>query len=843
MPTLKAPRWPALTLTLLFASVLGPVSAARALPTQNLKGEVLDEKNAPIPSAVCTLTGSLLPQEGLSATTDEKGEFQFLGLVPGSYALTCAAVGYEPVFKSGIEVTEAQAPYVQMVLPPEIVVREKVEVREKAPEVAQGIAAPPATLSSRQLASLPLVQQKFKAALPLVPGVVRTPDGKINIKGAVESQGLLLVDSAESVDPVTGSFSIEIPIDAVQSLEVFKSAYRAEYGRFSGGLTSVETKPPSNQFHFELNDFLPTPRIKSGHIVGIADDQPRLYITGPLLANKLSFSESIAYDLTRQPVRGLPFPHNETKTEGFNSFTSFQYVFTPQHLTTVNVDVFPRRRQFANINSLVPQSASSDYGQRGFSAGTTDRYLLSSGGILTTLFQFTKFDSYGHGQGPQDMLITPNGWGGNFFNSFTRASNQQEFRQSYQFPRLERRGKHDLKVGVDFLRRSYTEANRSQPVLLLRPDGSVAERIDFTGPASLAAKDTELALFVEDHWTFNEHLGMDTGLRYSRQTVGERAAFAPRLGVVYSPGDSGKTILRSGVGIFFDRVPLLAGDFNENASRVVRLFDERGMLEEPPLAFRYAYVRVRGRNEIVPSRHRLDSTPHNVTWNLELDRELKPHVLVRLNYLSSRTYDQFFVEPLRRPQRNPTILLSNTGGSRYHEFESTLRLRPTESADLNFSYVRSLARGDLNTLSELYVPFQEPVIRPNFFGTLPSNVPNRFISWARFKLPREITAGPVFDVHSGFPYSALDVRQNYVGAPNSLRLPAFASLDVKLTKDLRVPLLPWLKNHKFRVAFTIFNITNHSNPRDVFNNVSSPFFGNFVGFQHRFYDAYLDIVY
>ena len=129
-----------------------------------------------------------------------------------------------------------------------------------------------ATLSAQQLQTLPLTEQKFLAALPLVPGVVRTPDGKINIKGTVENQGMLLVDSAETVDPVTGSFSIDVPFDSVASLEVLKTAYPAEYGRFSGGLTMVQSKPPSQKWGFELNDFVPTIRVKNGHIVGIADD-------------------------------------------------------------------------------------------------------------------------------------------------------------------------------------------------------------------------------------------------------------------------------------------------------------------------------------------------------------------------------------------------------------------------------------------------------------------------------------------------------------------------------------------------------------------------------------------
>src|SRR6516225_3445285 len=329
--------------------------------THDLNGEALTEKGEPIPGAICTLTGGLLPEQGVSSTTGEKGGFEFQGIMPGRYTLTCASVGFEPVVKEDMEVTEAEVPFIQMVLTPEVVVKQTIEVREKAASVVQeSTTQPPARIAAPQLAALPLVQQKFKAALPLVPGVVRTPDGKISIKGTVETQGMLTVDSAETVDPVTGSFSIEIPIDAVQSVEVYKSAYRAEFGRFSGGLTAVETKPPSDTFHFEINDFIPTPRIKNGHIVGIADNSPRLYVTGPLIKNKLTFSEAILYEFSRQPVRGLAWPNNETKTEGVNSYTSFQYIFTPQHLLTASVDVFPRHQQYANINSLVPQPASSD---------------------------------------------------------------------------------------------------------------------------------------------------------------------------------------------------------------------------------------------------------------------------------------------------------------------------------------------------------------------------------------------------------------------------------------------------------------------------------------------------
>jgi hypothetical protein len=812
--------------------------------TQTLKGEVTDEKGSPLAGAVCTLTGPALPEGGRSVTTEEKGTFEFTGLTAGSYELTCASVGYEPVVEKELLISETQTPYVQVALPKEVVVRQKVEVSAKAETVSQQSTAPPATLTSQQLRSLPLVQQRFLAALPLVPGVVRTPDGRISIKGVVENQGLMLVDSAETVDPVTGSFSIQVPIDAVESVEVHKTAYPAQFGRFSGGLTSVQTKAPLSNWHWELNDLLPSPRIKSGHIVGIADDVPRAYLTGPLYKDKLSFMESFMYDINNQPVRGLAWPHNEIKKQGFDSFTDMYYILSPQHLISANLKLFPERVQYADINSLVPQPASSDYGQRGFSVGVTDRHMSTSGAVLTTLFQYTDFSSYAHGQGPEDMLVTPNGWDGNFFNAWTRSSAQQEVLQNYQFARRDWLGRHEIKVGGDFIHRTYSGVSTAHPVRLLRPDGTTAELIDFQKSSLLAGEDTELAAFAQDHWAFNDQVVLDMGLRFSGQTIGNPHAFAPRLGLVYSPGREGKTIIRSGIGLFYDRVPLLAGDFTHNLTRTVTQYDPNGNPLGPPVVYQNAYEAVsEEKGIIVPSGHHLDSTPYNVTWNAEVDQEIRPNVIARVSYLTSRTYDQFIVEPLPLRSSGPALLLTNTGGSRYHELEGTLRARLRESADFNISYVHSLGRGDLNTLSSLYIPFEQPVIRPNFFSDLPTNVPHRVVTWGRVKIPWKITASPILDIHTGFPYSAVDVLQNYVGTPDTLRFPTFVSLDMQLSKDFHLILIPWAKKHMFRGSLRIFNVTNHGNFRDVYNNISSPFFGQFAGFQHRSYDVALDIIY
>jgi hypothetical protein len=239
----------------------------------------------------------------------------------------------------------------------------------------------------------------------------------------------------------------------------------------------------------------------------------------------------------------------------------------------------------------------------------------------------------------------------------------------------------------------------------------------------------------------------------------------------------------------------------------------------------------------------LDSTPYNVTWNLEVDREVASRVTLRFSYLSSRTYDLFLVGPQQLAGMNPLLLMTNTGGSRYGEYESTVRIRISRLTDINSSYVHSTARGDLNGLSQVYVPFEQPIIRPNYFADLNSNIPDRWATWGRIKLPWKITASPVMDLHTGYPYSAVDALQNYVGPPNSLRLPAFWSLDLKLSKDFRIPFLPWVNKHTLRGAVAIYNLTDHLNPRDVYNNITSPYFGHLAGPQHIFLQPFLDFVY
>ena len=782
-----------------------------------------------------------------SALTDEAGHFQFTQLAAGTYTLEATVEGFKPWVKT-IALAPSQA-VVEDVTVEINVVDQQIEVRGEDFEISTRSAEAAATISDRELDTLPLAERKFAEALSITPGVIRTPAGKLNFNGQSENQGILLVNSTETVDPVTGSFAIPVPVDVIQSMSVHSSPDNAEFGGFSGALTQIETKPPFDAWSIKVHDFIPSLRGENGHLIGIGQFTPRLLFGGPLIKGKLNFTEELTYEIRKQAIRGLSWPFNETKTRSVTSFTELQAIFSPRHLVDINLNIFPLRREFADINALVPQSASSNYGQNGVSVGISDSYQLSSGGLLNTVLRYTRFDSHAHGQGPEDMLVTPDGWGGNFFNAWSRNGNELEFRPAFQFADITWHGRHQVKIGLDVSRRSFTGSSASHPVLVLRQDGTVAEQIGFQGPGRLEGASTEVGEFVEDHWILDSHLALDMGGRLTSQSIGRSAGFGPHLGIAYSPRRSGRTIIRAGAGTVYGHVPLLAADFVDNPTRVLDFFDPSGKMIGDPILLQNVYLQSDSGSVPRLSSQIPRTSPRTFTWNIEVEREIVRNVSLKVSYLDSQTRNLFVVDPSINPSINlngsgSTLALANTGVARYHRIEATVHARPFEHGDLNVSYIWSRSRGDLNTLSDTYMPFEEPVIRPNVSGVLSSDVPHRVVTWGVFQLPFKLTLSPVVDVHTGLPYSNVDVLQNYVGVPNSLRFPTYFSLDARIYREfpLRLPFVGRSAKRKVRLGIYSINLTNHQNLRDVFNNVASPLFGRFAGNQHRVDGLVIDIV-
>src|SRR5207253_3002422 len=115
------------------------------------------------------------------------------------------------------------------------------------------IAAHVERMTATVMQTAPIASERFQDALPLIPGVVRGPDGLLNISGTRSNQSALMFNAADGTDPVTGEDALELPLDAVSSVRVNGAAFAPEFGRSTGAVTTVETVAGGDDWHVQVN--------------------------------------------------------------------------------------------------------------------------------------------------------------------------------------------------------------------------------------------------------------------------------------------------------------------------------------------------------------------------------------------------------------------------------------------------------------------------------------------------------------------------------------------------------------------------------------------------------------
>src|ERR1051326_2449556 len=786
-----------------------------------------DSNQHPVPGALCSLLRDATDKQPVAtATTDGQGVALFPSVAPGPYTLRVEGDGFDPFDKS-ISVKQDSTEEVAVALAVAHV-SESVTVEAAtggvSTSVEAGASTPTANLQRQALQRLPLATARVDEALPLVPGVVRSTTGEISIGGAAEQQSALLVNGLNAADPSSGNFRLNLPVDSVEAVQVFQHPYTAEYGQFTGGLTRVETRRGGDELHFEVNDFLPDLRFRAGSLRGIAEDSPRVNFNGPLVKDRAYFSQSLTYTYSRVPVRGLSFPFDETKTESVSSFTQLDLVYGGGHTQTFTFGYFPDRATSAGLPFSRPQPATPNYKQRDYTFGVHDNYTLA-GGLLESAVSFKRFNSNVWGQGAQELTLTPTVEQGNFLATVDGRSHRFELMEIYTFPaRAFISGTHEVKLGFDFNSVRSRMAFDARPVNIAREDGTLAERIAFRNSPQIRAHNREYVGFVQDRWLARPNLSFDVGLRFENQRIADETNLAPRAGFAWSPFQGERTVIRGGVGLFYDKVPLNIRSFPRYPARTVTTFAADGATVLDSVQFNNVLVSTAPIEPLDFTRSNRDAgfVPENLKWNVQIDQTITPWLMLRANFTDSHTEHIYVVNPELDFRGQNAIVLRSAGSATYRALELTARFLPKENKPgeaIYVSYVRSRSRGDLNDFNTFFGDFGTPVIRQNQYSNLPYDVPNRVIAWGTINLPRRISVSPIFEARSGFPHSVRDAAQNFVGLRNSdrTRFPAFVALDAELAKEFQVT-----KKYGVRLSVRGFKLTNHFNPREVHSDTADP---------------------
>ena len=145
------------------------------------------------------------------------------------------------------------------------------------------------------------------------------------------------------------------------------------------------------------------------------------------------------------------------------------------------------------------------------------------------------------------MELQPQTTLGNFFNQQRRVTSMLQVIESVSVSHDGPRGSHLLKFGVDLLHNKYAGASASRPVLIERADGTLARRLDFSGPTTQSITSTDVALFVQDRFQPNTRWSAEFGGRLDRDGVIGRFNVTPRIGAAVRLNDSGSAILHGGL--------------------------------------------------------------------------------------------------------------------------------------------------------------------------------------------------------------------------------------------------------------------------------------------------------
>jgi hypothetical protein len=810
-----------LRLALLIAFLVAcPFAVLSAAKTGKVQGIIYtvgpDRVQALWPNARITLRNTATGRE-TSTVSNNLGAYSFVDVPTGEYEITVALAGFEPAVRR-ITIEGGDAPPVDFQL-----------VLKEHKETVTVSAAPPGVdltsssggtpeLTQDTLKSLIQLNQDFQAALPLLPGVVRGFDGLLRIKGGRANQTNTLVNSVSVLDPFTGQAALRVPAIAVRSARVLSNPFSAEYGRFASGVVEVNTRGGTDEWKWLFEDPIPRFRWIDYQTHGVESASPHLTFAGPLRRGQLYLFQSIGYGYDTVRVPSLPNPNNVRVVETVTSYTQLDWNLRPNHQLTAVLTLDPQNTKYANIDTFNPQPVSADYHQRGFFASATHRWILSNGGFVQSMFSAKRLDAHvfpatSDGQ----MTLSPEQNSGSYFEDQQRRTRLYQWSQTLHVRPLEYGGRHLLTLGYSCVRSTFSGGITNFPVHVLREDQTLSSRITYGPVIQSDIAKNELALFVQDNWQVLPRLTLDLGLRIDTDSLAaETADFAPRIGFVFAPTRDKRTAIRGGFGLFFDKIPINVALFSKFPAQTITSFAADGItVVDGPLTYTHLIATSDGRLRV----------PYSFGWTLQFDRELRHNLLLRLGYEQRAGYRDLYLDPFEGPG-GAELRLFNSGKQSYREFLVLLRWRAGERTTLYASYTRSQARGELNDYNQFFGNFPYPLIRPNQFGTMSSDAPDRGLVWSVIGLPHKLDFIPILDVHTGFPFSKVDENWNYIGQRNQAgRFPLFFDLDVKF----QYPVDFTYRKHRiqFRAGLSILNVLNHANPRDVQQYFFSPNYGRF----------------
>lgn len=729
-------------ITIFLVFVLAAPMVLAQQGTSELKGQVTGGDGSLLPGVSVTIKHQ---ESGIVRMTvsDKDGVYFMSAITPGTYELTAELSGFRNFRRRNVRLEVGKTSTVDVKLDMGTT-SEEITVTAAAPVVDVTSKEVGGNISSRELTELPSVNRNFIGFVGLLPGVVPNistesfGSDSVSVNGQDPRNNNYMVDGGNNNDDVIGQRAgtqARTPIEAIQEFQVITGQYDAEFGRTTGGIINAVTKQGTNEFKGVLFGFLQDKPYTQKDFFRKQNNQDKPEtrfvqyggtIGGPILQDRLHFFASVervendranSLIIAARPEIAPP----TTQDRVWNSMVRIDHQINPSNSWAVRWlrESSPQTNQIVGTVTPAAKREESDIDQTAVAS-------------LNTVIGTSKLNNFRVTWTEEDVAFANPGFNSNgrnqsalpptlAFQSYTdQQSNvaQARINDAYQFEDTFSwyASKHDMKFGVQFERVTETADTQDnmngtftfatdKPFNAADPS-SYPERLSIRVPgASILALDGNyMTAFAQDKWNLNDNMTLSLGLRYDLERLKlpaddnplfsdpddypiDRNNFSPRIGMTYQLPTAKTTVLRGGVGRFYDKTHLeliqaavTAGMFS-NSFTVTFPTTARdpgprlGQKPTDPMLINGPVVNRDLLNSLFPPGARvkntgtitLDNPDRKVGYTDQLSvgaqRELKPGMSVNLDYVHSEGQDLLMaleLNPGTRANTNPSTTLVRT---------------------------------------------------------------------------------------------------------------------------------------------------------------------------------------
>jgi len=833
----------------LFLGMLQSASARGGAVSGVVAGVVKDQTGAVLPGAQVTLT--IADDAGLKArapeqsvVTDASGGFRFERVTAGTYDIRTEFPGFRPNV-SHVRVA-GRAPGAMTVVMQIEGLTQEVSVSGGGGQASAAASANlnAITIDEDTLDDLPVLDQD------IVGAVSRFLDSSAIGTGGTT----ILVDGVEVN-------ALSLSASAVQQIKINQDPYSAEFMRPGRGRIEIVTKPGGHDYSGTFNVRFRDSALyaRNAFATTVPPQQRRIFegsFGGPIPgAEKTSFMLSGSYDAEDSQATvyaALP--------------TSIVQANTP---TPARHELFAGTWNHQHSEKTVQSIRFSHLGEKNVNQGVGGVNLPETGSNRTTredeltLSQQTIFSPqllndvkflYGVEyeprtavtQAPRIVVL----------DAFTGGGGQNDsVRTEHHFTLVEAitwsPKNHVVKFGInvpDWSWRGYDDlSNRlgtyyfsSLPQYVL---GRPYSLIQQAGDGQVNFLEKVVGLFVQDEIRPRHNLSLDFGLRYDWQNYfHDSNNFAPRMSMAFAPGETTRTIIRGGAGVFYDRTgPGPIQDLiRYDGSHLQRYVITDPAFPSPPpnpdtIAQPASIVQLSPDVRI----------PATLQYSAGIERQLRAKTTLAINFIGSRGYHVFRSRDINAPPppdfqarpdpaRGVVREIESAGTQRTASIQVTLRGQVTKyfngSAEYNFGRALNDTNG-INWMPPNNYDLSLEYARADF------NQRHRVELFGAFNGGPNLNFGISASFATGRPYSLTTGQDKFNtgvanarpdGVPrNSLNGPDFANVDLRWSRQFELPSTGGRKRSA-TIGVDAFNALNHVNYSYYVGNLSSPFFGEAI---------------